>query len=309
MIEAATAPDIVRARPTRFTGDADSSRLEDNPPAGSAPIRPERPDAPQTPKSGNSLTTNDLQSSPGMQVAWYGYRYYDPVTGRWPSRDPIEEEGGFNLYSIVGNDPIEGFDKLGLHGPLDPESASLLRKAHENGENGDEQIAVLGAIVIEFYIPVSAGNALLDGKFLAVGGELILGKVKVIGKIPGVEKLADDCCIKIKASIEWFKRPLKHNGGDKIKICNGEAAKKTDYSHIADPKNVTASTKPTPRQVREMKEANRAQNGDTLRDDVTGEEMVDSAKSQSGVTPPPNEAQVDHIIPVDAGGRGNFSFR
>jgi RHS repeat-associated protein len=25
---------------------------------------------------------------------YYGYRYYDPVTGRWPSRDPIEEEGG-----------------------------------------------------------------------------------------------------------------------------------------------------------------------------------------------------------------------
>ena len=25
---------------------------------------------------------------------YYGYRYYDPVTGRWPSRDPIEENGG-----------------------------------------------------------------------------------------------------------------------------------------------------------------------------------------------------------------------
>jgi hypothetical protein len=82
----------------------------------------------------------------------------------------------------------------------------------------------------------------------------------------------------------------------------GDAAKKTDYSHIADPKNLHASTKPTPRQVREMKEANRAQNGGILRDDVTGEEMVDSAKSESGVTPPPNEVSVDHVIPVDAGG-------
>jgi len=81
-----------------------------------------------------------------------------------------------------------------------------------------------------------------------------------------------------------------------------DAAKGADYSHIGDPKNVTASTKPTPRQVREMKEANRAQNEGTLRDDVTGEEMVDSAKSQRGVTPPSNEAQVDHINPVDAGG-------
>lgn len=34
----------------------------------------------------------------------YGYRYYDPVTGRWPSRDPIGEQGGVNLYGFVGND-------------------------------------------------------------------------------------------------------------------------------------------------------------------------------------------------------------
>ena len=32
-----------------------------------------------------------------MHVACYGYRYMDPLTGRWPSRDPIGEEEGFNL--------------------------------------------------------------------------------------------------------------------------------------------------------------------------------------------------------------------
>ena len=31
---------------------------------------------------------------------YHGYRYYDPMTGRWPSRDPIEEDGGVNLYEI-----------------------------------------------------------------------------------------------------------------------------------------------------------------------------------------------------------------
>jgi hypothetical protein len=29
-------------------------------------------------------------------VDYYGYRYYDPETGRWPSRDPIGEPGGIN---------------------------------------------------------------------------------------------------------------------------------------------------------------------------------------------------------------------
>ncbi len=44
---------------------------------------------------------------------YYGYRYYDPLTGRWPSRDPIEEEGGLNLYGFVGNDGVNGWDLLG----------------------------------------------------------------------------------------------------------------------------------------------------------------------------------------------------
>ena len=31
---------------------------------------------------------------------YYGYRYYSPSLGRWISRDPIEEAGGFNLYGL-----------------------------------------------------------------------------------------------------------------------------------------------------------------------------------------------------------------
>lgn len=49
-------------------------------------------------------------------LLYYGFRFYDPVTGRWPSRDPIEEEGGINLYGFVGNDGTNGIDFLGLVG-------------------------------------------------------------------------------------------------------------------------------------------------------------------------------------------------
>jgi RHS repeat-associated protein len=45
---------------------------------------------------------------------YYGYRYYDPLTGRWPSRDPIEEAGGINLYGFAGNDLQNWIDYLGL---------------------------------------------------------------------------------------------------------------------------------------------------------------------------------------------------
>ena len=44
---------------------------------------------------------------------YYGFRYYDPLSGRWPSRDPIGESGGINLYGMVDNDPINAIDFLG----------------------------------------------------------------------------------------------------------------------------------------------------------------------------------------------------
>ena len=48
----------------------------------------------------------------GLVLTWY--RAYDPDTGRWLSRDPIEEEGGLNLYGYCGNDPARWVDPSGL---------------------------------------------------------------------------------------------------------------------------------------------------------------------------------------------------
>ena len=50
------------------------------------------------------------------ELLYYGYRYYSPALGRWLSRDPIEEQGGLNLYGFVDNDPVNKWDKLGLRG-------------------------------------------------------------------------------------------------------------------------------------------------------------------------------------------------
>ena len=47
-------------------------------------------------------------------LLYYGYRYYKPSTGTWPNRDPIGENGGLNLYGMVGNNPIEFVDAFGL---------------------------------------------------------------------------------------------------------------------------------------------------------------------------------------------------
>ena len=42
------------------------------------------------------------------------FGFYSPSIGRWQTPDPIEEEGGKNLYAFCGNDSISKYDKLGL---------------------------------------------------------------------------------------------------------------------------------------------------------------------------------------------------
>src|SRR5262249_6575584 len=44
-----------------------------------------------------------------------GARWYDPYIGRWLSRDPIEYEGGDNLYAYCENNPVNGIDPSGLY--------------------------------------------------------------------------------------------------------------------------------------------------------------------------------------------------
>ena len=46
-------------------------------------------------------------------LVYYNYRYYSPELGRWISRDPIEEEGGVNLYAMVENSPVNKIDLYG----------------------------------------------------------------------------------------------------------------------------------------------------------------------------------------------------
>jgi RHS repeat-associated protein len=48
------------------------------------------------------------------------YRVYDPALGRWLSRDPIEEDGGINLYGYVGGNFVNAVDPLGLESIIAP---------------------------------------------------------------------------------------------------------------------------------------------------------------------------------------------
>ena len=49
-----------------------------------------------------------------LGLIYYNYRHLNPRDGRWISRDPIKEEGGWNLFAFVGNSPIHVNDNKGL---------------------------------------------------------------------------------------------------------------------------------------------------------------------------------------------------
>jgi RHS repeat-associated protein len=50
----------------------------------------------------------------GVELHYMRNRLYEPKTGRFLSEDPIGLEGGINLYTFAGNDPVNGRDALGL---------------------------------------------------------------------------------------------------------------------------------------------------------------------------------------------------
>ena len=61
-------------------------------------------------------------------LLYYGYRYYNASTGRWLSRDPMDEEGSLDLYGFADNEPINTVDILGLQGKkLPPKSPTQPR--------------------------------------------------------------------------------------------------------------------------------------------------------------------------------------
>ena len=57
------------------------------------------------------FSTKPVDAETGL--CYYGFRYYDPLAGRWLNRDPIGERGGVNLYGFVGN-CFGLWDMLGL---------------------------------------------------------------------------------------------------------------------------------------------------------------------------------------------------
>ena len=63
--------------------------------------------------SGRLSRRGRIRAIKSLQASAYIYKTMSGRSG-WPSRDPVEEDGGENLYSFVYGDSVNSFDELGL---------------------------------------------------------------------------------------------------------------------------------------------------------------------------------------------------
>lgn len=61
----------------------------------------------------NNITYSTRYKEANTGLVSYTYRHYSPRLKKWLSKDPIAEQGGINLYQMVGNDPVGYWDVLG----------------------------------------------------------------------------------------------------------------------------------------------------------------------------------------------------
>ena len=111
-----------------------------------------------------------------MGVTYYGYRYYDPNTGRWPSRDPIEEMEGINLYQAMYNSPTNYFDadgRFNLPGALVGAGWDIGFQIIANVSSGDDWYEIdVSSVAVSFAI----------GGFFPGADKVLKGLTSYLGK-------------------------------------------------------------------------------------------------------------------------------
>lgn len=99
------------------------------------------------------------------KLVYFGYRYLNTFTGRWMSRDALQESGGLNLYAAMNNNPIDFTDPLGLFS-LEGFGNGLLGIVTEPFKMGSD-LLVVGMI--------ACNNALSDNQIYAEDTDFLSG--------------------------------------------------------------------------------------------------------------------------------------
>ena len=152
------------------------------------------------------FSTKSIELSSGL--AYYGFRYYSPELGRWPSRDPIQERGGVYLYSFVENSGPNSHDRLGLAVPL------LLAPVVAGGGGGAATGGGIWASICAFtgWAATTEGVVVIGGATAAVtlSGSSCQDQMKASCEAMAAVTEPDEC---------WVESILPSSGGPGGQMC------------------------------------------------------------------------------------------
>ena len=143
-----------------------------------------------------------------LGLVYYNYRHSNPADGRWINRDPISEQGGWNLYSYIYNSPTISNDIIGLYTVSYEVNLGIIGAPFYARVQGEIQTDPYFKVSGEFYaawqwtIPGVKKIDKLASKYLRVHVDAGL-------RVGGKAKISHDKCkklsnIKVCVSVEAF---------------------------------------------------------------------------------------------------------
>ena len=150
---------------------------------------------------------------------YYGYRFYSPSLMRWLNRDPIEEEGGLNLYCFCRNNSEAEYDMFGLSckvGTFNVLRLHTWEKSAANGlsnnselfAHGNSLMSRLGILGNMISLSSLSGNALANFQAFV---DAMVSK----GLTPNADAIA-----RLRKLCEWLKQgPLTIYGELEYELC------------------------------------------------------------------------------------------
>jgi RHS repeat-associated protein len=233
---------------------------------------------------------HDFDQATGL--SYMGARYYDAAIGRFLSQDPA-------FLAVGDRGALSAAVKISQEAYLaNPQHLNSYSYAFNNPmmyRDPDGNFAFLAPLAV-LYAPqiiVGAGMAAsLIGASIA-SWQWGSGVGYMMEGNNASANASFDASIGTSVASGTLGAGLIMQGMETI----SSSAKTGPYADMKDSGSVKAGGKFTPTQKANIYKSNMDRNGGMLRSDMDGQELVIPSKSMPGVTPPKNEAQIDHIAP------------
>ena len=100
----------------------------------------------------NTFRSSCEHADDELGLVYYNYRHLNPADGRWINRDPIAEQGGWNLYRIVKNGITYDTDCLGLASYIEGDADFIPTPDEGAGKYKTQPVEIRDQIIKKYLI-------------------------------------------------------------------------------------------------------------------------------------------------------------